>query len=228
VVKTITDSDLFRSHEAASHKVKTPLEFCTSAIRALRSSTNGSNLHGTFTASTDGYSISGRSSDVNNVSTSPLNRMGRMLLFDRESPDGYPEDGPNWISAGTLAERTRFIQSYCIAQGQPGHTGGSSVNDAVNCVSSPVDLVQSKLPGADWTNAQEVAGYFTRTLYPAEGTANLQLFENAAVEFLNTADDGSSSPFADLTPSHTPGSAYDTRVRGMVAALMANPRFHEQ
>jgi hypothetical protein len=151
-----------------------------------------------------------------------------MLLFDRESPDGYPEDGPSWISAGTLAERTRFVQSYCIAPGQSGHTGGASINDAVNCVCSPVELIYAKLPQSGWTNAQDLASYFTQILYPAEGAGNLELFRQAAVDFLNTADGGSASPFANLIPSSTPGSLYDTRVRGMVGLLMAAPGFHEQ
>ena len=38
-----------------------------------------------------------------------------MLLFDRQDPNGYPEDAPGWISGGTLAERIRWIQTYCLA-----------------------------------------------------------------------------------------------------------------
>src|SRR6185503_5400391 len=36
VLKVIFDSDLFRGHAASQQKVKTPLEFSVSAIRALR------------------------------------------------------------------------------------------------------------------------------------------------------------------------------------------------
>ena len=44
-----------------------------------------------------------------------------------------------------------------------------------------------------------------------------------------TGNDGFTlSAFAALTPSSTPGSTYDTRVRGMVGMLMALDRFHEQ
>src|SRR5262249_17822077 len=59
VLKTITDSDLFRSHGGSQQKVKTPLEYAVSGVRALRSSTNGSNLAGSFSAFTDGYNLSG-------------------------------------------------------------------------------------------------------------------------------------------------------------------------
>ena len=81
VLKTITDSDLFRSHGGAGQKVKTPLEFAAGTIRALRSGSNG-----TYTASSDGYSIGGTTP----AGASILSRAGNMLLFDRDAPDGYP------------------------------------------------------------------------------------------------------------------------------------------
>lgn len=224
VLKVITDSDLFRAHAAAQQKVKTPLEFLVSAIRALRSSTNGSGLNGTFTADTDGPAIAGTSTIEDG--DSPLLRMGNMKLFDRDAPDGYPEDGPAWISAGTLAERIRWIQSYCIASGQTGHTGNT--NDAGNSVCNPVQLLQAKLPAGSWTNATAVADYFVNTLYPGEGAGNLQLFRDAAVNFLNTNDTNAPAAFSSLTPSSAAGNTYDTRVRGMVSQLLTSQRFHEQ
>ncbi|MCX6895057.1 MAG: DUF1800 family protein [Verrucomicrobia bacterium] len=226
VLKVITDSDLFRTHAAAQQKVKTPLEFLISAVRALRSSTNGTGVNGTFTADTDGLAISGTSLTSEDAD-SPLLRMGNMRLFDRDAPDGYPEDGPAWISAGTLAERIRWIQSYCIASGQTGHTG-SSTNDAGNSVCNPVQLLQAKLPSSSWTNATAVANYFVNTLYPGEGAANLQLYRDAAVNFLNTNDTNAPAAFSGLTPSSAAGNTYDTRVRGMVGFLMSQQRFHEQ
>jgi len=42
--------------------------------------------------------------DYNTNFTATLNRMGSMLLFDRAEPNGYPENGASWISAGTLAD----------------------------------------------------------------------------------------------------------------------------
>lgn len=229
VLRTIFDSELFRSHGAAQQKVKTPLELTVSAIRALRSSTNGSGLAGTFTADTDGYAIGGTST----VTASPLARMGNMKLFDRDAPDGYPEFGPSWISAGTLAERIRFVQSFCIAAGQHGHSGDQrgTTNDAAGCVSDVVRLVKAKLPAGSWGNAEAVADFFLDSLYPGEGAANLALYREAAVKLLNdgSADvPASSTSFASLTVSGTAGSAYDTRVRGMVAFLMGLQRFQEQ
>jgi uncharacterized protein (DUF1800 family) len=221
VLQTIVNSDLFRAHTAAGQKVKTPLEYIVSAIRALRSSTNGSGMFGTFTALTDGYSL-----------TTPLNRMGSMALFDRAEPDGYPESAGGWISAGTLAERVRWTQSLLIASGQTGHTGsqGGTGNDAASSTTDPVTLLRSRLPlPADQLDAAKVADLFLGLLFPGEGAANLNLHRTAAINFLNTSDNGqSTSLFSSLTVSNTAGTSYDTRVRGLVAMLMTLQRFQEQ
>ncbi|HEY6229423.1 MAG TPA: DUF1800 family protein [Verrucomicrobiae bacterium] len=205
VLKTIFNSDLFRSQQAVMHKVKTPLEFTVSAIRALRSE----NADGTATAQTDGYAIK-----------DPINRMGSMKLFDRAEPNGYPEDAAPWISAGTLAERLRWVQALCILSSANGHA------DAGNSTTDPVALLKKKLSSAQWNDAAAVADYFLGILLPGEGKANLDLYRTAAINFLNTADNGTtSSPFASVGNTTT---TYDTRVRGMVAAIMTSQRFHEQ
>jgi hypothetical protein len=201
-------------------KVKTPVEYTVSAIRALRSS----NGNGTYTASTDGYSISGRS---RTASSSPLVRMGSMKLFDRDAPDGYPEDAPPWISAGTLAERVRFIQTYLMpssdASKGDGITGGN-----LN-LSDPVALLKKKLPAASWNVTGDVADFFLGILYPAEGAANLDLYRAYAIDFLNHTDDGLlSSPFAGLDNNLTGAGSYDNRVRATVSMLMSLQRFQEQ
>jgi hypothetical protein len=202
VLRTIFDSELFRSHGGSMHKVKTPVEFVVSAVRALRSV----NANGTATASTDGYSY-----------RSPMGRMGSMSLFNRAEPDGYPESGPPWISAGTLAERLRYVQSLLLAG-----TG----DDAGNNTTDPVALLKKKLPSASWNNATAVADYFVSILFPAEGKANLDLYRNAAVTFLNTDDAGTASSVFSSLGNTT--ASYDTRVRGMVSLLMTTQRFQEQ
>lgn len=221
VLDVIFKSDLFRSHTAAFAKVKTPLEYTVSALRALRVSTNGTGAHGSWSSDTDGTSL-----------VTPMQRMGGMVLFDRAEPDGYPESGAGWISAGTLAERVRWTQSLLIASGQTGHNGSQSGtgNDASNSTTSPVRLLFARLPLlADQQDAAKVADMFLGLLFPGEGAANLNLYRTAAINFLNTADDGvASSPFSALTPSATAANIYDTRVRGMVAMLMTMQRFQEQ
>lgn len=207
VLAVIFNSALFRSHAGIGHKVKTPLEFVASSVRALHST----NSDGTATAQTDGYSF-----------TTPLNRMGGMSLFNRGDPDGYPEGAAGWISAGTLVERLRFVQALNIAPGGSGRT------DAGNCFVDPVALLKKKLPSGSWNNAGAVADYFLSILFPAEGAGNLGPLRLAAVNFLNDGSADSSpntTPFATL--AHTSAN-YDTRVRGMVAMLMTQPRFQDQ
>jgi uncharacterized protein (DUF1800 family) len=217
VLRTIFASELFRSHGGSMQKVKTPLEYAASTIRALRSQ----NPDGTFTASTDGYSISGRD---RTAASSPLTRMGRMMLFDRDAPDGYAEDGSPWISAGTLAERVRFLQTALMPSGASTKTDGISGGNFN--LTDPVRLLKSKLPAASWRNASDVVAYFASILYPGEGLGNLQGYRDLAVNYLNTADDGvTPSLFTNLTDTST---TYDTRVRGMVAMLMSLQRFQEQ
>jgi uncharacterized protein (DUF1800 family) len=203
VLEVIFNSDLFRSQGAALHKVKTPLEYTVSVVRALRSE----NSDGTATATTDGYNLK-----------TPMDRMGAMKLFDRAEPDGYPEGGAPWISAGTLAERLRFVQSYLLP------TSANNRDVGGNTFADPVALLKKYVPSASWNDAGAVADYFLSILLPGEGKANLDLYRTAAINFLNTADDGAGSPFSGVFAAAT----YDTRVRGMISAIMTSQRFHEQ
>jgi len=229
ILSNILNSALFRGDGASMQKVKTPLEYTISAIRALRVSTNGSFLPGTFTADTDGYSISG----VSDSSADPFHRMGSMLLFNREFPDGYPEDAAGWISAGTLAERVRWIQTYLLPATDPNKTDGIAGGN--KSVSYPVLLLQHRLsqwiPSGNLSNPGDVTDFFLQLLFPGEGKANLDLYRSAGIAFLN---DGAAdpvpnhNPFNALSVSASASSSYDTRVRGLVSLLMSGPRFQEQ
>ncbi len=205
VLKVLLDSPLFRSSLASAQKVKTPLEFAVSAIRALRVPRPG----GSFTADTDGTSIA--------TSTGILNRAGRMDLFNRAEPDGYPETAPGWISAGTLAERLRFVQAALIPPGQTGHDDAGALTYV-----DPVRMLQLKNVSTNSSSA--VADYLLGILFPAEGAANLREYRDLAIKFLDTANDGTTaSPLGTLTAANA-----DTRIRGVVAFLLTTARFQEQ
>lgn len=206
VLRVILNSELFRTVGSASHKVRTPLEFTVAAVRALRAAAGD----GAFTADTDGYGLK----DAHY-------RMGSMRLFDREEPNGYSEYAAGWISAGSLAERLRFIQSFLMAPGQSGKSDGGNSN-----VSDPVKLLKLKLPSTAWNDAGAVVDYFLSILFPAEGRANLAYYRESAILFLNTADNGTTSQPLQSLPNTS--MTYDTRIRGMVAMLMASQRFQEQ
>ena len=227
VLSTIFNSALFRGDGANAHKVKTALEYSISAIRALRQSANGSGLQGTWTAYTDGYGLvnsqgGGQRGGIGSV----LNRLGGMQLFNREEPDGYPEAGR--ADTGALSERLRYVSSLLKPVGDPAKNDANVL--LANNVTLPVQLLQLRLPStADQRDPGKVADLFLQLLYPGEGRASLDEYRRIAVDFLNTTDNGTGeSTFASLTPSATAGSAYDTRVRGMVAMLMSLQRFHEQ
>ena len=232
ILQTIFDSALFRGQGANAHKVKTPLEYAASAVRALRVSTNSTGNMGTFTSYSDGYGLIlppiGQSFRADNAPGSVLNLLGEMNLFNREDPDGWPEAGSGWINNSSLTERMNFLSSLLTAVGQSGKTNGNVF--FANNVTLPVRLLQYRLPAlADQQNAGKVADLFLGLLYPGEGKASLDEYRSAAIDWLNTDNDGvTASAFNALTPSAVAGSAYDTRVRGMVGMLMALDRFHEQ
>lgn len=210
VLRTILTSELFRRHGASLHKIRTPLEFGVAAIRALLAERPAA--PGTYTAVADPVALQ-----------TMMRRAGEMNLFDRENPDGYPETGPPWISAGTISERLRFVQAYLMPLSY-----GAKATDAGTCYADPVALVQLRLPADHQRDAAAVADLFLSLLYPAEGHANLAQYRQLAEAFLNRSDDGqTASPFAVLSAAGNP-SAYEVRLRAMVAMLMTLPRMHEQ
>lgn len=205
ILKVLFDSPLFRSSLASSQKVKTPLEYAVSVLRALRAAKGD----GGFTADTDGVSLAN--------STGVITRAGRMDLFNRAEPDGYPESAPGWISAGTLAERLRFVQAALIAPGVTGHADAGDLT-----YTDPVGLLQLK--GIPTNDSAAVTDYLLSLLYPSEGVANLTEYRALAIQFLDTADNGTTTSLLSSLSS----SARDTRIRGVVAALMTTARFQEQ
>jgi hypothetical protein len=154
-----------------------------------------------------------------------MDRMGSMDLFDRNDPNGYPEDAQGWISGGTLAERVRFIQSFCITNGQSGHSGlqSGTGNDAGACTCNPVMLINYKLPPSSWYNASDIADYLLKILFPTEGAGNLTLYKSATINYLTTDDTGAASALNSLSAAN-----YDLRLRGAIGMLMSFARFQEQ
>jgi uncharacterized protein (DUF1800 family) len=218
VLRTILNSTLFRSCLVNGSKVKTPLEFAASTVRAFRAR----RADGSHTAVADAANMVSTDSGVSGV----LNRAGRMRLFDRAEPDGYGEDGASWISAGTLTERIRFCQSMALAgAGLPTDAGLRSPDNMGSSRVFPSALLAEKLP-AGQRDAGAVSQFFLDLLFSGEGSANLGELRTISERFLNTADDGTTaSPFAALAPN---SRDYDARLRGLVAFLMSTQRFQEQ
>jgi hypothetical protein len=157
--------------------------------------------------------------------------MGNMGLFDRDTPDGYPEGGTGWISAGTLAERIRFVQTFMMSTNTTLYAADATakvegIPGGNNNISDPIKIIQRRLNDAGQDDPVAIANLFLDLLFLGEGKQNLDLYRSAAVRFLNTTDAG-----ITLTYSSRPATGVDSReerVRGMVAMLMALPRFNEQ
>ncbi len=216
VLRVILKSDLFRQSNTAAAKVKTPLEFAASTLRAFRAA----KPDGAFTAATDAPNLV--------ASGGLLDRAGRMRLFDRAEPDGYAEDGGGWVSAGTLSERLRYVQSLALAgAGLATGTGVRSNPDSLG--SSRIDpsaVIALRLANGAQRSAEAVTDCLLGLLFPSEGAANLREYRALGIGFLNTANNGTTpSDFSALAPGT---KDYDSRVRGLVALLLSSPRFQEQ
>jgi hypothetical protein len=90
VMRAILDPQLqstpFWSGQYYLNKVKTPVEFINSAVRAIGADVTGDDLHR-------------RNFDMG------------MEIFEREAPDGYSEYGYDWTDTQGLLERMKFSQS---------------------------------------------------------------------------------------------------------------------
>jgi hypothetical protein len=150
--------------------------------------------------------------------------MGNMGLFDRDTPDGYPEDGGGWISAGTLNERTRWVQTALMAVGDAAKNDGISGGN--NTVVDPMALITRRLNPAQQQDLDAIVNMFLDLIYLGEGSVNLDLYRAMSKDFLSQDSAGAPSSYASA-PATGPNSK-EERVRGMVALLLSLPRAHEQ
>jgi hypothetical protein len=219
VLQAIFSSALFRGHGASQQKVKTPLEYAVSAVRALRVSNTDTNGYLTATADSDGYGITGKSGNA-----PPLSRMGGMDLFNKAEPDGYSEFGRIWLNTANLAERMRFVQQLLMPASSALKTSDYGSPGSAN-TADPVKLLQLRLSDSAWKDAAAVVDFFLGLLFPGEGAGNMGRDRQAAIDYLNASEAGvpDASPFAGLS-----GAGYDGRVRSLVGLLMSLPRFQEQ
>jgi uncharacterized protein (DUF1800 family) len=95
VVRTIVTSDEFFSSAAYRAKVKSPFEVVVSALRVVNAPADPTPQTAQFTA-----------------------RLGQ-AVFGRQTPDGWPETGDEWINTGSILNRINF--GLQLASGQvPG------------------------------------------------------------------------------------------------------------
>jgi hypothetical protein len=221
VIKTITDSSLFRSEASYRQKLRDPLEYTMAAVRALRVASNDVFTANNFTADSLGYPIvAGNSAQA---TAYPLNRMGLFLIFDRDAPDGYPEVGPTYVGASGLVERARWVNSVMYPTYNTLADGIVGGNNTKMDVSGAMDRFLSATARQD---AEQVVRLFLRLLFPGEGEANMDGYRRIGLSILNQTSTGTASPW-------NPGGgalsvANRERIQRMVAAFMSMPRFSEQ
>jgi uncharacterized protein (DUF1800 family) len=115
-------------------------------------------------------------------------------------PTGWPEAGFNWINTNATLDRQNFGYSLLTS------TDPLFSSDVLGLL---VSQGVSTAPG----NAAGIVDFFADTLY---GGALTSAERQAAVDFLETNDDGDPSPYNNL------------RIREVVAALLGYPQFLEQ
>jgi uncharacterized protein (DUF1800 family) len=99
VLQTILNSPEFYSRGAYQAKVKSPVEYVASALRALGAETDG------------GRPLPGW-----------ISQMGEPL-FQYEAPSGYDDAAKTWINSSTLLARLNFAMALCL-----GRIPGTSVD----------------------------------------------------------------------------------------------------
>jgi uncharacterized protein (DUF1800 family) len=116
VTAAILTSPEFLSPSDYSNKIKSPLEFAVSAVRAT-----GSSLEAQAPAPYDrimpmleGAAILGRGKGADRVASAPRHSLNWNIytlgepLFDCNPPTGYPEVSKNWVGPGALISRLNF------------------------------------------------------------------------------------------------------------------------
>jgi uncharacterized protein (DUF1800 family) len=216
VVQAITDSSLFRSQAAYRRKLKTPLEFTMSAVRALRLATNEVYTAGNFSTDTTGYAIV---SGIGATTTAhPLQRMGYQI-FDSEQPAGHAEGGSRYAEPNTLIERARWINSVMFPTYNTVPDGVSGGNRTRFHLRGVMDRFLS--PSAQ-NDADQVVRLFLRLLFPGDGEANLDGYRRLGLSLLNQTSAGVTSAWTGVDAQK------NDRVPRMVGALMSLQRFQEQ
>jgi len=111
-LRCVVTSPEFFSKEAYRAKVKTPFELVVSAFRAT-----------------------GSLPDQTPRATQIVAKLGQPL-FGRQTPDGWPDRGADWMNAGAMVNRTNF--GLQLASGRvPGVRVGSMGQDVAALIATP-------------------------------------------------------------------------------------------
>jgi hypothetical protein len=179
VVEAILTSDEFFNPLYYRSKIKDPLEFVNSSARALD-------------AVTDGFEM-----------IQPMDDMG-MDVFTREEPDGWPESGFDWVSAGGMLERIIFVQDL----------SGAGSDDPDLAWAPTTFLSQNGV-----VSSNEIVSFFNDLLF--DGTLPATEVD-MLLEYLETNDFWSPQALVVGTTD------YRRRAERIVALMLAMPQWNTQ
>lgn len=127
-----------------------------------------------------------------------------MELFQRDDPDGYGEKGVEWIDTLGLLSRMRFNQGLSRNLTYSRGLWDIGALLAANTIQSPEELID----------------YFDNLLFANRVP---QVRRSVFLDFANTSDDGSPSPFASLSSAQK-----SLRLRDLAALILSSPEFQYQ
>jgi hypothetical protein len=181
VMRVILNSDEFWSVDSYRAKIKDGLEYVNSTVRILEGAPSMTAL--------PGY----------------LDNLG-MQRFTREEPDGWPEEGYEWITTNGLIQRGVFSSN--LAAG----LGGTAMWDTLAFIEDNA-VVQSENTAAD------IVSFFNDVLFQGTLAAHE---EQILIEYLNTDVNGAP---ATLSPN---SAGFEARVRDAVSLMLSFPGWHLQ
>ncbi|HEX8912199.1 MAG TPA: DUF1800 domain-containing protein [Humisphaera sp.] len=111
VVETIVTSDEFYAPAAQRAKIKSPLEYAASSLRATGGTFADPGMFGKLKFVGEGGALIGNDLNASKAKQKSLARfvhdMGQPL-FAHAAPTGYPEQSTKWVSPGALIDRLNF------------------------------------------------------------------------------------------------------------------------
>jgi len=213
VLRTMFEAPEFWSPTVVRSKVKTPLEFVVSALRASNAEiTNGVPLVGS------------------------LDRMG-MPLFGMQTPNGYSWSADPWVSTGALVTRMNFALVLSSDRLQGTRIRWDDLLAAAPHVAMPVASASSR--GLSSSEAEErqmeilllgvPASERTRAAVLAEASNNAAVGETEGALSLPAAIDRSSTESPGTSPSRLkPQGSRNYQTAAIAGLLLGSPEFQRR
>lgn len=128
-----------------------------------------------------------------------------MNLFTRAEPDGFDETGPSWMDTQNLLGRIKFVQGL---SNNSGYSYG-------------VWSLDNWLAAYALTTPQSVVDHLNTYIFGGALSVERQ---QLLLFYADTADDGSSSPYANLTNATQKAN----RMRKLASLILSTPEFQYQ